>query len=447
MNTEIDKPKAGRRLAQGARLFTAVAVLLIGGEELFSRWTNIQYLEVFLEKRATLEILAWGALVAGSLGAILGLILLVRFGKARLVWGATGLLAMIVSGTVVVISYGAIPPRFTEAELNSWAEGDKLVIEEITGRHYERPVTIRIGSREELLVLMEPWFRLSREETLSGFGGGTTFAYLGHYEPKEHLVRLFPAAFAFTKKSWGLSGSACRSMVRRTLLTELVHALDDQHGFIRPREDVEKKRQSAPQDFFVIRALEEGHAEWVAGRVFEKLDLSPQVSVRSGICEKYTLAGMMGGVFYFIYVEGKNFMAALFRAGGTALVEKTILNPPPWLHYVRYPDIYFADLESGELTIYQKLADVLEKVPEEGQWKLTMGPAGPDIQLMQGPWDTVSSEEVELEEHKIARWLAIYSEQTAQRRRLSVLLRRSRMMSIIGYWERGKRCSLCIGVR
>ena len=123
---------------------------------------------------------------------------------------------------------------------------------------------------------------------------------------------------------------------------------------------------------------------------------------------------MLQGMFSFMYNDGQRFFAQLDAAGGQAACEQAWRTPPPWMHYIRYPDLYMQDRASGLLRFYEQLDTTLNQPPAAG-------------------WTAISGSNVDIDVtgatsgNQLAAWFATFNNDAHQH--LNVYLTREKTAS------------------
>ncbi|MGI9021670.1 MAG: hypothetical protein ACR2HV_00250 [Acidimicrobiales bacterium] len=148
--------------------------------------------------------------------------------------------------------------------------------------------------------------------------------------------------------------------VRRVLVHELTHALDDQH-FDLDRPELDRGDDEAPSAF---AALAEGDAVRVESRYLDTLppDERSQADLVTGPAGQAMPSRSEGrsgpttdvprvfeALLAFPYVAGQSFVEALIAAGGTARVDAAFAEPPATTEAILSPDRYLAGETSEEI--------------------------------------------------------------------------------------------------
>ncbi len=130
--------------------------------------------------------------------------------------------------------------------------------------------------------------------------------------------------------------------IRRVLVHELTHALDDQH-FRLDRRDIERRDDEAP---IAYAALVEGDALRVESRYVQSLSPDEQRQAELGVEPATRATGDVPRVFEilltFPYVSGRSFVEAVAAAAGTPGVDAAFAAPPATTEAILHPDRYLA---------------------------------------------------------------------------------------------------------
>lgn len=314
------------------------------------------------------------------------------------------------------------------------------LIEETTGRKFTDPVFVRVGTNEELDILTKHAFGYLQElEKKDDLHRNQYFTFAGYYDSNNKQILIFPQVF------WSVEGFNQRKQrVYRNIVHELTHALDDQYGLFRPRHVVKQLLADGKlAQFCIIRALEEGHAEFVADCVCQRLgigkteqDLAALAALdssrfswdRKSDFETQYLKELL----HFVYEESDVFFHVLQKAGQRELVEYILRNPPPCCHHIRYPELYLSDKLNGRLPFFENLISQLETPPQGYAWKLKMDASSvPDIEfktieLMDDKNDKETNEWRDIQNGCIAHWACGFQHTTVNGIWLNIFVYRYR---------------------
>jgi hypothetical protein len=161
---------------------------------------------------------------------------------------------------------------------------------------------------------------------LAGAGRGISADVTGLYDPLDHRVVLRAGLDPY--------------ILRRTLVHELTHVLDDQHfGLIRGASTL-----AVDESLTTMRALAEGDAVWV-----ERHELpvpsppTPASTSSTAAAAVTTLPSALLAYVAYPYEAGYRFVDALHARGGSRLVDRAFRHPPTSSAEILQPELYPPD--------------------------------------------------------------------------------------------------------
>lgn len=251
-------------------------------------------------------------------------------------------------------------------------------IEAVTGLRFSEPINVRWISREDMQSIMmeerdydlkatgkedDPMDRVTaqfnalRESRL--ILGKYSFIRREVYFVRENVLDAIPAM--------KLSDNWQVEVIDALVAHELTHALDDQH--FRVSEAVIRIERTEP--LVAYRALEEGHAIFVASQVCQRLnypDHSTEMALihDPGDPNDPRTAGSFPreSLLYFQYAQGAEFIKELFRQGGPELVRKAFENPPVFASQIYKPQMYLG--KTPPVPELEAILTPADKVPGDG---------------------------------------------------------------------------------
>ena len=262
---------------------------------------------------------------------------------------------LVADGAVVVVrarrsSAPAAPTAFdgVVAELRSFVERER-------GLAFLRPVPVQLQSDDDFVATLRRLQRRRRGDAdasvlinvvralglvdgpfdASVLDAGAEEGVLGFYDSERRRLHV--------------RGDAATPAVRRVLVHELTHALDDQHfGLERPH--LERREDEAALGF---AALVEGDAVRVEERYFESLTPEDRRAAdveADAIGTDPDLPRVFEVLLAFPYDAGAAFVAALAGAGGPERINAAFANPPTTSEQVLHPDRYLGEEPGKEVT-------------------------------------------------------------------------------------------------
>ena len=272
-------------------------------------------------------------------------------------------LACAVSVALVLVADGAVvavrarrPPApaartpfdLAVAELQGFVERER-------GLAFLRPVPVQLQSEDDFVATLRRLQRRQRGDAdasvlinvmralglvdgpfdASVLDAGAEEGVLGFYDSRRR--RLY------------VRGDAATSAVRRVLVHELTHVLDDQHfGLERPH--LERREDEAALGF---AALVEGDAVRVEERYFESLTAEERRAAdveADALGADPDLPRFFEVLLAFPYDAGAAFVAALAGAGGLERIDAAFANPPTTSEQILHPERYLGEEPGKEVT-------------------------------------------------------------------------------------------------
>ena len=259
-------------------------------------------------------------------------------------------LVLAADGAIVAVRFGGGRPRVPAALEPMLAELEAFVERE-RGLSFERPVEVRLASDEQFESALR---RLRREERGSdGEEDERTFVGLFRalglvdedFDPAaieessdERILGFYDPA----RERLFVRGTGVTPAVRRVLVHELTHALDDQHfGLDRPDLD-----QRDDESAVAFQALVEGDAARVESSFFASLPTEERRQADIEVEPSSPTAGPLPRVFEallaFPYVAGESFVDALWENGGAPRLDAAFADPPDSTEAVLHPERFLA---------------------------------------------------------------------------------------------------------
>lgn len=263
---------------------------------------------------------------------------------------AVGLVVVLVGdGITVALRMGRSGSRPTPSALERVLPDLESFVERERGLRFRRPVRVELQSDARFAAALRRLRATSRRPRPpttvvvglfralglvegrfdpSALGSSTDEQVLGFYDSgRERLL---------------VRGDHPTPAVRRVLVHELTHALDDQH-FDLDRAAIERRDDESAKAF---AALVEGDAVRVESRYFDSLSAEEQRSADLEAEAEGQAPADLPRIFEvllsFPYTAGRSFVEALVEAGGTARVDAAFAHPPATTEEVLHPDRYLA---------------------------------------------------------------------------------------------------------
>ena len=264
-------------------------------------------------------------------------------------------LVLVADGAVVAVrARRSSPPAPTAfdgvvAELRGFVERER-------GLAYLRPVPVRLQSDDDFFASLRNLQRRQR-------GDADTAVLINVVRALGLLDGPFDASvldagaeegvFGFydsQRRRLHLRGDADTPAVRRVLVHELTHALDDQHfGLERP--NLARREDEAALGF---ASLVEGDAVRVEERYFESLNPDEQrvADVQADAIGSFDpdLPRVFEVLLAFPYDAGVAFVAALAGAGGPDRINAAFANPPTTSEQILHPERFLGEEAGKEVT-------------------------------------------------------------------------------------------------
>ena len=256
---------------------------------------------------------------------------------------------LVADGVVVAVRRGdgerRVPPDLEQVvvELEAFVERER-------GQRFERPVDVRLvsderfeaavrrlrrrdgdrdGNRDRLFVgLFRSLGLVEGEFDPAAIEEGADDRILGFYDPERDtlLVR----------------GSRPTPAVRRVLVHELTHALDDQHfGLERPELD-ERDDEAA----IAFQSLVEGDAVRIEGLYFASLPAEDrrlaEIDGGGPLAAESAVPRVVEALLAFPYEAGEALVEALLLEGGPERLDAAFVDPPTTTEAVLHPERFLA---------------------------------------------------------------------------------------------------------
>lgn len=263
------------------------------------------------------------------------------------------------------------------------------LVENETGKKFTKAPEIRIIKyyelkailEEELLPLAKVAFPDYTEEEARDQARDQAIQLCGmvtgKYVLKEKAIVILPDTFRESAKKRNDPSFKSREMLRFTLIHETIHALDD-HGEGALTRLFKNARTI--EDFGIVNALMEGHAQYVTRRIYvrqkrekeffdhekKKFTLPPDMDE----AEKFH-AKMYYANFISAYVDGRRFFEALEKEGKNDFVDQVFHSPPKSMRVIYHPELYFHPELAPRLRDLTGLWNSMKKKYGE-EWKSTI---------------------------------------------------------------------------
>ncbi|HEX2041190.1 MAG TPA: hypothetical protein VHF24_01025, partial [Acidimicrobiales bacterium] len=255
---------------------------------------------------------------------------------------------LVADGIVVALRLGRdgrrVPPALEQVviELEAFVERER-------GQRFARPVDVRLASDERFEAAVrrlrpqgddevDPRMFVGLFRALALVEGdfdptaideGSDDRILGFYDPEREVLLV--------------RGSRATPAVRRVLVHELTHALDDQRfGLDRPELDERDDEASV-----AFQALVEGDAVRIESRYFASLSPEDrrQAEIDGDPPDASTSAAVprvFEALLAFPYEAGEALVNALLAAGGPPRLDAALVDPPVSTEAVLHPERYLA---------------------------------------------------------------------------------------------------------
>jgi hypothetical protein len=290
-------------------------------------------------------------------------------------------LVLLADGAVVAVRVRRSPAPPVPTAFDAVVTDLKGFVERERGLPFLRPVPVQLQSDDDFAASLRRVQRRQRGDAdtavlinvvralglidgpfdASVLDAGAEEAVFGFYDSRRRRLHL--------------RGDAATPAVRRVLVHELTHALDDQHfGLERP--NLERREDEAALGF---ASLVEGDAVRVEERYFESLSPEERRAAdveADPIGTDPALPRVFEALLAFPYDAGATFVAALAGAGGPDRISAAFANPPTTSEQVLHPERFLGEEPGKEVTA--PLAD--GRVVDRGQ----LGELGFRLLLQEG---------------------------------------------------------------
>ena len=258
-------------------------------------------------------------------------------------------------------------PSISEGELAEVREGAIPLIEKLTGLRFTEAPPIELGSFEEYIE------GVRSEHEQSGSGNGYHPVYLGLYREETRGIEIFLDSLDDARKDRGLYAGETRDTAHRLVIHELAHALEHQNGRSPTDAELIELWSASTTAFYIQRALQEGHASWVAAVVGKQMGLEDPSDVRRGFRTEDNRVDPVALLYVepsikLLYEDGMRFMEAVFRQGGSELIGEVYAAPPLWLYHLRQPETYLSDRDTGHYEQQLKAVARLDELVKTKGW-------------------------------------------------------------------------------
>ena len=241
----------------------------------------------------------------------------------------------------------APPDPLTEEDLQALVDDLQAYVAEARGLDYKRPVVVELAADAEFEARLLEQFEEDVEEIEEA---EVFYRALGLIDAERSLVDELRAIYSAgvlgfydpETNELVVRGTSLTPYVRKTIVHELVHALDDQH-FELFREEYDERDDEIGTGF---SALVEGNARRIEDRWLQ--DQAAEVREQAEAEEQAFAAGIDVDDFPEIllfeigapYELGEIFVAALLADGGERAVDAAFGDPPTTSEQVLFPPLY-----------------------------------------------------------------------------------------------------------
>ncbi len=290
--------------------------------------------------------LAIGALVL-ALGAMLGNGLYQRtMAQSVRVTGVATEGALPEGGTDGATPADTAKPSPATPELAIAVQDLKSFVEQARGLRFKEPVDVALLADAAFDEKLSSMADMSAEEVERAGKVLRALALLERetdlQEVRAEALKAVVGVYDPESKKLLLRGTKLNNAVRRTLVHELTHALDDQwFGLHRPKLGDDDESRDA------FRGLIEGSAERIEAEWMATLSYEERLQANSHPSggESYLSASIQPAVaqaLAFPYLVGPPFVSKLLTAGGQALLDETFASPPRTSEQLMHPDRFLA---------------------------------------------------------------------------------------------------------
>jgi hypothetical protein len=193
-----------------------------------------------------------------------------------------------------VATPAAAPAADPSAEFVTWAADQKAAIETITGAKFDRDVSIKVVSTDEMAQMVgksiegdmvgstrpngTPMSAMEIHVRATAAAFKVATRTFGMYRYEDKTVYVVPENARTFAKRHGWSDLTVARTPRLALAHELIHALQDQKVALSERSAKLNREHQ-----FALRAVSEGHAVWATDQLAKQLDWGAANSVLWGV--------------------------------------------------------------------------------------------------------------------------------------------------------------------
>ena len=311
--------------------------------------------------QALLAFLLILSLVLGVAAIAAGLLSVARRSGGRWKGVAGAVLGLVPLALTAGAWIAALPPRVSLADLHEFRDRAVPVIEKVTGLGFKSPVAVELGRSGAVRSKLEEGVR--RRSGQSEF----TLPYdlAGLYDQEAKVAYVMPDGIGKLQRERVLADAPAQDIARAVLVDELVHALDDQNGMFESSAELAAMMTAEQNRFWIRRAIQEGRSSFFGRKACAELGVRCFDSFMAGRPGRREKPDWFQEMFLeriaFVYGAGPRFMDWLDKAGRADLISKASSEAPLWQHYIRRPDVYASDVDSG---MDARFRDAFSHVPE-----------------------------------------------------------------------------------
>ena len=283
-------------------------------------------------------------------------------------------------------------PAYTEKQAQAYVKEVLPLVEEVTGRKFKTPPTVKLVRRadlypvlrKELTPRIKRIFNTLNDEQVRSCAESTAWVYsmclLGKYGTTTKKLYLLPRNLNPLMNITGANPEYRQQIVKLMISHELAHALQDQEMDI---DKVENRAKSVENEI-AMSATIEGFGVYVQDAVADKLKIGAAAkefarliaigSIKGMDPADEVLAQQNAGAVADVYLRGGDFIAWQFDKGGIEQVWRVLANPPTSTSMIYHPETY-SSVEQATFD-YGKVLKGLEQLLVKRKWIVTTQTVG-----------------------------------------------------------------------
>jgi hypothetical protein len=262
--------------------------------------------------------------------------------------------------------------------LKEYAEKAEPLIEEITGRKYDKSKTeYKIVTREDLRkVMMEEELPgalkmgqgmgedvIKRQLEISTQGRSQN--YIARYSNTKDILYIIPENIKPVSSFIEVKDEDLNDFVFMIIAHDMVHYLDDQHYDL--MKQIEKFNGKEQQ--ITYGAVIDGSAAYVTKKIADKLNIPERTYVnatKTSINIKDETTGAGKEYYDLFFVKGSAFISAIIEKKGPEGFNLAFTSPPTSTRQIFYPEEYLNPPAIAGIDCKKLLENIKDKLPTEG---------------------------------------------------------------------------------